>query len=706
MQIKTITSIIEAENEKQLRDGDVVYLVSNRWLQQVKDHGAEKTKAGKTAPDNEIGPVDNSDIILQVVNTVSEPNFVQLRTGLGLNEFTHFPESAWDLIVDWYGIMPGTFPITRIARNTNIHGDPNIIFEYYPLILKIYRLFVANSPSLIPLEPKITNSKAPTMIFSRSNKWVDFLRSVKQETGINPNRKVRLWRVHRMLSPAVPVSVVTNTATPPSSRPCSPTSSPILFRESQDSWDSLLVEDSAFMKLTPLARELIDADDVSTDEKYNGSRDLSMVGLGEDQTIVLDEYINSNATWISTYHSQSIKSTFTSIRSGVSLNTQSSSGHKSPARSGAMMTRGRAQKSSRTPGTVGLSNLGNTCYMNSALQCIRAVVELTKYFLGGFAMEELNRANPLGNNGDVAMAYQKLLEDIYRKDGAPNYVTPRHFRNTIGRYASLFSGYGQHDSQEFLGFLLDGLQEDLSRVKKKPYIEKPDSTDDMINNPDAIRKMADEVWDITKRRDDSVIADLFTGMYKSTLVCPQCDNISITFDPFNNLTLQLPIESTWTHNAFYFPLNERPFIMTVEIDKQGTILALKQYISTRVGVPVERLFAAEEFKCKFYKFLKDNEVASDVLHSNDHLAIYELEAQPTNWPPPKRLKKNLTTLYDFNDLDQVPNWDDPISERMLVPVIHRRPNPESALRNRPKDIKKNWIIDCAPHMIILTSDEV
>ena len=150
------------------------------------------------------------------------------------------------------------------------------------------------------------------------------------------------------------------------------------------------------------------------------------------------------------------------------------------------MTRGRAQRNGRTPGTVGLSNLGNTCYMSSALQCVRSVEELTKYFLAEAALEELNKDNPLGNNGDVATAYFTLLKEIYSTKQTS--VAPRMFKNTIGRYAPSFSGYGQQDSQEFLGFLLDGLQEDLSRVKKKPYIEKPDSTDEMVNNPEAVER--------------------------------------------------------------------------------------------------------------------------------------------------------------------------------------------------------------------------
>ena len=45
----------------------------------------------------------------------------------------------------------------------------------------------------------------------------------------------------------------------------------------------------------------------------------------------------------------------------------------------------------------------------------------------------------------------------------------------VGRFAPQFSGYQQHDSQELLTFLLDGLHEDLNRIKKKPYIEMTDS---------------------------------------------------------------------------------------------------------------------------------------------------------------------------------------------------------------------------------------
>ena len=49
------------------------------------------------------------------------------------------------------------------------------------------------------------------------------------------------------------------------------------------------------------------------------------------------------------------------------------------------------------------------------------------------------------------------------------------FQWTISKYAPQFNGFSQHDSQELLAFLLDGLHEDLNRVHEKPYVELKDS---------------------------------------------------------------------------------------------------------------------------------------------------------------------------------------------------------------------------------------
>lgn len=300
----------------------------------------------------------------------------------------------------------------------------------------------------------------------------------------------------------------------------------------------------------------------------------------------------------------------------------------------------------------------------------------------------------------VAKAYATLIREMYGDGGYA--FAPKSFKNVIGKYGPSFSGYGQQDSQEFLLFLLDGLQEDLNRIQKKPYIEKPDSTDEMVNNPAALRQMAAKCWEIYKARNDSVITDLFAGMYKSTVVCPACDKVSIIFDPFNNLTLQLPIENVWSRDIEYYPVHSQPFKVSIDIDKNSTFQALKEHIANKVGADAKRLIAGEIYRNKFYKVFKDDDtIAEERIQDNDVIVIYELEDVPTNWPRPKKAGQQKTSFYANHNASEedLPDMDSPQADRMLVTVHHRHTRP-GLTRSQ-----QNRSIFGVPGLIIVTREE-
>jgi ubiquitin carboxyl-terminal hydrolase 6/32 len=169
----------------------------------------------------------------------------------------------------------------------------------------------------------------------------------------------------------------------------------------------------------------------------------------------------------------------------------------------------------------------------------------------------------------------------------------------------------QHDSQELLAFLLDGLHEDLNRVTVKPYVERKDSD----GRPDSI--VAAEHWDNHCKRNRSIIVDLFHGQIRSQLKCVDCHFESVTFDPFTFLSLSLPAEfgSIMVHFSISFLLSlfqevhflrlsgSRPtkYLLTGEEDQ--TYLDLARKLSELSQTQADSIVFLEVFSLPFFSFL-------------------------------------------------------------------------------------------------------
>ncbi|KAK6131633.1 hypothetical protein DH2020_034647 [Rehmannia glutinosa] len=269
-------------------------------------------------------------------------------------------------------------------------------------------------------------------------------------------------------------------------------------------------------------------------------------------------------------------------------------------------------------GLTGLYNLGNTCFMNSAIQCLVHTPKLVDYFLGNFR-KDLNYENPLGMNGKLAIAFGDLLRKLWAPGATP--VSPRMFKSTIASFAPQFSGYNQHDSQEFLSFLLDGLHEDLNRVKRKPYVQANDED----CRPD--EEMADEYWENHLSRNDSIIVDLCQGQYRSTLVCPVCKKLSVTFDPFMYLSLPLPSSTLrkMTLTVLSTDGTNLPHPVTVTVPDNGTFKDLVEALGIACSLrDDETLLIAEIFNNSILRILDDPDDSLELIRDYDQLAAYRL----------------------------------------------------------------------------------
>ncbi len=374
-------AIITQMSQQPQTDGMRGYIVDNAWLEDAQSRGTNAVRSSKeTRAEGPLPAIDNRGLVDQRFSDLKDERgepFYPLKLGFEVGrEIEILPEEPWRQIMRWHGAVEGSPEIIRFCHNTSDNEfSENLQFELYPPLLTVLKL--PDTSSGLSKEALQANSAAPAKIVtSRNQPFAEFLARAKEAAKIPEETHVRVWRVTASLKDA---STQAGMPTPAASRSHSP--APGAF-EPIDPGNKLVIDMSVFLGLQEGSqRELIDLAANSAGAK---EPTVGFIGLENEGVIVLEERIMGPAggEWVS----DGAKAT--ALKNGLQPKSLLAAGKKSAANSGrnspalGVTTRGRAQKSGKKSGTVGLANLGNSCYMNSALQCVRSVEELTLYFLG------------------------------------------------------------------------------------------------------------------------------------------------------------------------------------------------------------------------------------------------------------------------------------------------------------------------------------